>query len=274
MITILDATHEFIHSIPAVNCASGGKRIEHRPIAVERYRVEGLPEGLDALLVSSDLQGMDRADVPVSQRRQVGHVVAEHLEMLCQQDILPTQERCGVVLAGDLYAVPSLDKRGGLGDVLDVWRTFRSAFAWAVGVGGNHDSFDGECDVAALDLLGGCHGLDGSTVELDGLRFGGVSGVIGSSGKPWRRREKEFVRMLDEVLDERPDIVVLHQGPQAPEKPATSGHVAVTERVLRHEAASSALVICGHVHWPAPLERLPNGCTVLNVDHRVVILQR
>lgn len=273
MLTILDATHEFIHSIPAVNCASGGRRVEHRPISVERYGVQGLPAGLDALVITSDLQGMDRADVPVLQRRQVGHVVAEHMEALCKRGVLPCATRCGVILAGDLYAIPSLDKRGGLGDVLDVWRAFRSAFAWAAGVGGNHDSFAGECDVKGLESLGNCYGLDGATTRIDGLHVGGVSGIIGESKRPWRRSEKFFGRELDAVLNRRPELVVLHQGPQRPGHPA-SGHELVTSRLMRHEYTDELLVVCGHVHWSEPLARLPGGCTVLNVDHRVVVLQR
>ncbi len=42
------------------------------------------------------------------------------------------------LLAGDFYTVPALDKRGGTGDVTDVWRAFGECFAW---VAGNHDLF-------------------------------------------------------------------------------------------------------------------------------------
>jgi hypothetical protein len=32
------------------------------------------------------------------------------------------------LLAGDFYTVPALDKRGGTGDVTDVWRAFGRAY--------------------------------------------------------------------------------------------------------------------------------------------------
>ena len=47
----------------------------------------------------------------------------------------------GVLLAGDLYTVPALDRRGGSGDVTAVWRAFGDEFSWVVGVAGNHDTF-------------------------------------------------------------------------------------------------------------------------------------
>ena len=47
----------------------------------------------------------------------------------------------GVLLAGDFYTVPALDRRGGSGDVTAVWKAFGDESSWVVGVPGNHDTF-------------------------------------------------------------------------------------------------------------------------------------
>ena len=243
------------------------------PIPVERYRVKGLPESLDALIVTSDLQGVDRDDVPVSERRLIGHAVAEHLEELCHQGALPAPRRCGVILAGDLYAVPSLDRRGGLGDVCQVWRALRAPFAWAAGVAGNHDAFGSECDLSALEDIAGCYGLDESVIELNGLKIAGISGILGASTKPWRRAPERFERAIAELLDCRPDLLVLHHAPQRPGD-ESSGSAQIAAAIARHEHGAEALIVCGHVHWESPLHKLGSGAWALNVDHRVVVLER
>ncbi len=276
-IAIQEQSHEFIHSIPSVNCAPGGARVQHWPIGVERYRVTGLPESIDALILTSDLQGADRHDVSVLHRRLVGHVVAEHLEMLCHTETLPPAERCGVLLAGDLFAHLSLDKRGGLGDVIPVWKDFASRFKWVTGVAGNHDTFGGDTrSMASLHACDGCYGLDGGVVHLDSLCIGGVSGVVGSSGKPWKRAPKHFESMLHDVLDHGPDILVLHHSPQLVQGEELTGSELVAD-VLSHHATPLSFSVSGHVHWPSSLhikEGKHQTLPLFNVDHRVVVLQR
>lgn len=61
---------------------------------------------------------------------------------------LPPIARMGAILAGDLYSVPEANKRGGYGDVADVWSAFASRFAWVAGVAGNHD------DVSSVPSIG------------------------------------------------------------------------------------------------------------------------
>lgn len=275
-ITLVGMTPEFIHAIPSVNCAPKARGVKHWPISVERYMVEGLPDTLDALILTSDLQGVDRDDVDVSQRRLVGHNVAEHLEELCTRQILPEADRCGVLLAGDLFAIKHLQKRGGLGDVQDVWQAFADRFRWVVGVAGNHDTFADACDLKALEEMDGCHGLDGDVTKLDGVLLGGVSGVIGTTLRPWRRSPEQFSTMLSGVLDASPDIAILHHPPSLPGLPDL-GHDAIAA-CLNERARGLSFVLCGHVHWPAPIRHLEGThqplIPVINVDHRVVILQR
>ena len=273
---LVDTKPEFIHAIPSVNCAPGARGVMRWPIGVERYRVRGLPEAIDALILTSDLQGVDRDDVEVVHRRLVGHSVAEHLEALCARGMLPETKRCGVLLSGDLFAIKSLQKRGGLGDVIPVWQAFADRFRWVAGVAGNHDAFGEVCDLAPLQDLSGCHGLDASMVNLDELTLGGVSGVIGTSPRPWRRSGAQFTRALEEVLDLSPDVVLLHHPPALAGLPA-SGDADITATIEKH-ARGLSFVLCGHVHWPAAVRHLEGAgqplIPIINVDHRVVVLQR
>ncbi|MEZ6040302.1 MAG: hypothetical protein R3C20_07335 [Planctomycetaceae bacterium] len=74
----------------------------------------------------------------------------------------------GVILAGDFYTVPNLDKRGGSGDVTSVWQAFARQFKWVVGVAGNHDIF-GNSEAPAQRISANSHYLDGQRVMLSGL---------------------------------------------------------------------------------------------------------
>jgi len=70
------------------------------------------------------------------------------------------------LLAGDFYTVPALDKRGGTGDVTDVWRAFGECFAW---VAGNHDLF-GDRNIWRPSFVPPLYYLDGETIEVDGIK--------------------------------------------------------------------------------------------------------
>ena len=80
-------------------------------------KVDLLPSPIDALVVASDLQGreteLSSEDGP---RRLLGEVVAEDLAVLSELGKLPSIDRMGVILCGDLFSRPALDRRGGSGD--------------------------------------------------------------------------------------------------------------------------------------------------------------
>lgn len=77
---------------------------------------------------------------------------------------------------------------------------------------------------------------------------------------------------LELVLLERPDVLVLHQGPSIEGVSRKSSESVAG--LLQRASHPPALCVCGHDHWARPLVDLPSGTRVLNVDHRVVILQR
>lgn len=217
----------------------------------------GALRGLAAAVLTADLQGRERG-LP-RPGRLLGVAVAEELARLAQHRQLPPLDQSAVVVAGDLYDHPDLRKRGGTGAVDAVWRALRQRFRHVVGVAGNHDLFDDRSEHAVLD---------GDVQELDGLRIGGVSGIIGRPDRPNRSTEAQFGERLQRVLDHHPDLVVTHLGPDDPAR-GLRGSSAVRE--LLTCASPSAPLVFGHCHWPMPATTL-DGRSLVNVDGRVVVV--
>jgi 3',5'-cyclic-AMP phosphodiesterase len=246
-----------IREVQYLNASSrGGTEVER--LAILRATLAGpLADQLDALIACSDLQGISPG--PGGRSDLLGIHIAEVLEELAFDEMIPRAARTGVLLAGDLYSVPAANKRGGYGDVSDVWVAFAERFAWVAGVAGNHD------DITRVATLGEkCHLLDGTTAALDGLKIGGVGGIIGNPRKPGRRSEEEQLDLIESVGDS--DIVLLHEGPQG--DPRQLGNSSIRKAL---EKVEIAFTICGHNHWSEPLAMHPTG-QILNVDTRVVVL--
>jgi Icc-related predicted phosphoesterase len=221
-----------------------------------------LPEGIDAVVAASDLQGI----VPDPRTRAstlLGVAVAEVLEELGFEGVIPRAMRSGVLLAGDLYSVPDANKRGGFGDVADVWSAFADRFAWVVGVAGNHD------DVSSVARSPDIHVLDTEEATVAGLRVAGVGLITGDPSRHGRREEEEQIARIDLVAEKKPDVLLLHEGPHG-EHEQQPGHDGVRAAVERWGVG---LTVCGHVHWEAPLATC-GGRQILNVDARVVVLVR
>jgi Icc protein len=128
-------------------------------------------------------------------------------------------------------------------------------------VAGNHD------DVTAVAKLGErVHLLDGEVAEVDGLRIGGVGGIIGNPRKPGRRAEADQLRTIEHVIDGGIDVLVVHEGPHGDE--GQRGHPAIRAAI---EAGEVGLTVCGHDHWRTPLASHARG-QILNVDARAVVL--
>jgi hypothetical protein len=114
---VLEHSPEPVAVLAYLNAGPGG-HTEVRGLPITRARVAGLPTALDAVIFTADLQG--RELVPGKGRRGhegprlLGEVVAVHMAQLCEAGLLPPAERTGVILAGDMWAEPGCDKRGGL----------------------------------------------------------------------------------------------------------------------------------------------------------------
>lgn len=260
MLEIVDIEDAAVADLRYLNASPRGKT-EVCHLAVQRARVRGLPEPLDAIIATSDLQGI----VPDPRTREstlLGVAVAELLEELAFDAVLPPAQRTGVIMAGDMYSVPAANERGGFGSVAPVWEAFAGPFAWVAGVAGNHDDVS---DVARDERV---VVLDTDVVTLDGLRFGGVGLISGNPAKKGRRAEDDQLERIALVAREELDVLVLHEGPRGDDQ--QPGHPLVAGLVEKHRVP---LTICGHVHWPAPLARHRHG-QILNVDTRVVVLTR
>lgn len=262
---ILEHCPEPIAVLDYLNAGPGGRR-EVRGLPITRARLAGLPEALDALIFTADLQG--RELVPGKGRhvhegpRLLGEVVAGRVAQMGEAGLIPPPERTGVILAGDLWAEPGSEKRGGLGDVTPVWHAFARYFRWVVGVLGNHDRVPGSPGA-------GCHLLDGKAVSLDGLRVGGVGGIVGSPSKPNRRAPDDFTALMSRALVQSPALMVLHCGPDTEDGQRGDPHV---RQAL--EAYAPPLVVFGHCHWKAPLAELETGAQLCNVDGRLIVATR
>lgn len=242
------------------NAARGGGSVTAH-LAVERARARALPDGLDALVLTGDLQGVV-PDPRGGPNQLLGVAVAEVLEELAFDEVLPPADRIGVILAGDLYSVPDADRRGGHGDVAPVWLAFAERFAWVAGVAGNHD------DIDAVTTGPTVHLLDGDQREVGGIRIGGVGRIIGDPGKRGRRDLDEQLARIA-VAGDGADLLILHEGPPGT-TPDQRGHPAIGAAIAELRVP---LTVCGHDHWAEALATTRHG-QVLNVDARVVVVTR
>lgn len=224
-------------------------------------KIRGLPARSPTLVAMGDLQG--RTGMGSDATTLLGCGVAAELPAIQAAAGLPAPLGCVGLLAGDFYCVPNAAKRGGTGDVTEVWRDLRGRFGSMVGVLGNHDLF-GEA-LSPQPPPADC--LDGKVVEIGGLRIGGVSGIVGSPGRTNRRGPDEFVEVLLGVLAESPHIVVLHAAPQADDGAPGEATLAA----LIKDTGFDGLIVCGHVHWRSRVQRCGQA-TLLNVDGAVVTL--
>lgn len=251
---ILHLNPQPFHQTPFLNAGRNGGTVRER-LPWLRGTVARLPTELDALLVTSDLQGRG---VGIPPQPLLGEVVAAEYIQHCAAWGLPQPGRVGVLLAGDYYAAPAADKRGATGDVFPVWQAFADAFAGVVGVLGNHDM------LSAAPL--GSTLLEAEAVTRWGLCIGGVSGIVGNPRRHARFEWPDYAERVALALADTPDILLLHTPPQVSE--GQRGEEALLPPLTR----PGLLTVCGHVHWEEPLADLPSGAQVLNVDSRVVLL--
>lgn len=243
--------------------------VETASLEILRASVDSLPEGVQGLLATSDLQGVVAPWEYGGETCLLGEYLPEALSAWAGDGRFPNPATLGVVLAGDLYSAPAGNVRGATGDVRSVWAAFAASFSWVVGVAGNHDLFGSERDLRRFTAQPGVHLLDGDSVVVGQTRIGGVGYIIGDPKKPGRRDLDDYMAALDLVLEQRPEVLVLHSGP--PGDRAQRGVAEIRERLLK---APPLLVICGHTDWDYPLYELANGSQILNAHARAVLICR
>lgn len=269
MVQILEFDREPCHRFPFLNAGKGPGAFFRDEVPLHLGVVDRLPAGLQALVATADLQGRELLSNRGSgSPRLLGETLPALLvEELLRRTGVTEPRRVGVLLAGDFYAVPNLDKRGGEGDVTPVWDAFADEFAWVAGVAGNHDLFrDGAHRPRRVGSRQ--HYLDGAVARPESLNIAGLGGIVGNPRKPQRRTEEDYLGALSQLLELSPDILICHDGPDGT---AREQRGMTTARELI-ELVRPMLVVRGHSHWSDPLAELVNGSQVLNVDARVVVL--
>lgn len=228
-------------------------------------RVESLPDGLDAILATGDLQGVVQDENGERSPMLLGEALATEIRLLQLTGALPPKEKLAIVLTGDLQ--PSAD----MDDVRGVWKALGARCRWVAGVAGNHDAFglgnaQGPADFEQSNL----HFFDDRIERVGSLLIGGISGIIGNMREPWVRTEAEFTAAVGRLACQAPALLLMHDGPNVAGS-MLAGWPSVRQ-VL--EAASPCLVCRGHDPWPKPLATLSNGTQVLNVEGRVLVLRQ
>jgi hypothetical protein len=242
-------------------------------LPIFRGQATGLPAKLDAMLVASDLQGMENTDAPGGVARLLGEVLAEEVASLAERGVICPRSRIGVLLGGNIFSAPAADMRNGnaSGDVRAVWRAFSMRFRWVAGVWSNYDTLGAtHHERQAFDEVPDIFVLDGKSATIDGLKVGGVGGIIGDTSKPGRREERDFLRLMRSVLAEKPNVLVLHHGPDA-DRGRLRGNAEIRRMLDR---SGPLLVVCGHFPWSVPLTDIRGGAQVVNTNGRVLILER
>lgn len=257
-------TLDLLDEVDYEDAGVGGGTLKQR-LAVLVGRNVALPPGLDGLVLTSDLQGMEPRSVTESPR-PLGRLVADRLAELSQLQKIPPTHRIGCLLAGDLYSLPDLSRRGASGPVDSIWLDFADRFRWVAGVLGNHDQLErGD----ALEARENIHLLDGEIRDIDGMTIAGVGGIMGRPTRLNRKTPEHFLGLVRACVDRRPDVLVLHEGPSIEEE-GLRGSPEIRKII---EEAKPHAVVFGHCHWPDPVKTIAET-VLLNVDARVVLLLR
>lgn len=267
---IIDLDAEPFHAMRYENVTADGRRVTEI-LPMHRATVDNLPTGLEAIIAVSDLQGVEAVPRDGANPRLLGLAVVEELAALCKGGILPPSHGIGVFLCGDLYSAPG--ERGKSGDSRRVISAFAASFRWTLCVLGNHDRIGdpgSPKDFDAFRREPGIRILHGNAAQVDGLRVGGISGVITKKKRLLRETEESFAAMVRDLAAGGADVLLMHDGPDVPGTPL-KGSPAIRQAL---ETARGLLVVRGHAHWATALAELPGRVQVLSVDQRLVVLQR
>jgi Icc-related predicted phosphoesterase len=245
---------------------NGKPIILHKELPIYLGEFENEKSNVDFLIICSDLQGAIEKD---GEYKLVGEELPEFLKLLIDIEFTEKENpKIGVLLCGDLFT--SLDKRGSSGDVRDVWMKFKDQFRWVVGVAGNHDRFGSDLEKEEFKATENIYLLHKEIKEIDNLRIGGISGIIGRGDKIHRVAEKEYLDNFKKLLKKELDFVILHETPDFPDLEFI-GNPKIRE-VIEKENTSN--ICCGHCHWRKTLIEFENKSVVINVDSKVVILKK
>jgi len=245
---------------------NGKPIILHKELPIYLGEFEHKKSNVDFLIICSDLQGILEKN---GNHKLVGEELPEFLKFLIKIELTTNENpKIGVLICGDLFT--SLDKRGADGDVRSVWLKFKEQFEWVVGVAGNHDRFGNKLEEEEFKSTKNIYLLHKVVKEIDNLKIGGISGVIGRKDKTYRVDEKEYLDNLKKLLKKKLDFVILHETPDFP----SLGFIGNPKIRAAIEEENTSNICCGHCHWEKTLIEFENKSIVMNVDSKVVILKK
>ncbi len=244
----------------------GNRRLVDTLLPIYSGDISGLKTTeVDYLILASDLQGnVFENDEPIL----LGEVLPDYLQLIFETKFPDINlQRVGVILCGDLYA--RLDKRGGLGDVKQVWRNFNQNFSFVAGVSGNHDYYGSPEEFEAFKSEKEIHYLDKQIKNIKGISMGGLSGIIGKPTKHFRNEEASHLKELKKLLAKNPDLILLHEGPSS-SVPPNVGNPKIRELI---EKAKPSVICFGHNQWKDILVERADGGLLVNLDGRCILLR-
>jgi len=258
MLRITRIEDEPFYLLPHRTSGPKGK-IRRNRLPFYRAYATGLPDTMEALVFTSDLQGREVG----GKNRLLGVPVAEALNTMILNNAFPRPS--GMFLCGDLYDYPDCHKLGGTGPVDEVYEAFSEIVPQVLGVMGNHDELERQPGLPPNVGI-----LDGDITTVEELTVGGVSGIVGNPRRHQRRTEEDFLAEVEKVTTRKPDLLLLHQGPEDSE----CGRRGDPDVALSLATGYAGLTVFGHTRWNWPwLITMGNG-QALNVDGRVVVVMR
>jgi len=109
--------------------------------------------------------------------------------------------------------------------------------------------------------------LDGTSSNVNGVRIGGVSGIIGRSDRNQRKSDDEFIKKLGKVTNGKNSLILLHQGPEGTVNNQI-GEALITQHL---ETRGNCIVVFGHCYWSNALVAIGKN-QVLNVNNKLYVV--
>ena len=259
---ITDIEKEPIERISFLTIPQNSLKPSEYSLPIYKGKIKGFSQDINAIVVTSDLQGVV---IQNDENILLGEVLADNLKLIF--DIyFPEIDRKRTIafLCGDLYS--DLIKRGQSGDPIKVWKKFASVFGQTIGIAGNHDKFK---NIEDLYKIRNTKLLINDIFEIEGLKIGGLSGIIGRTDKNFRLQETDYLKALSNLLSKKPNILLTHLSPQILDE-NLQGEENIT-KIL--ENGNITTLFCGHSNWNYnKTYDMKNKTQILNTDTKVFIL--
>lgn len=240
--------------------------MQERFLPIYTAQLEGLNTDLKHLVIASDLQGIVGEG---EDAHQLSIALLDKLLELNEQEALFDVSQTAVILCGDLYA-EAHKRKGVYGDVRYIWQAYNAVFKSVVGVAGNHDAFGSKDDFDAFIKEEGIYFLDNDIINLDGIKVGGLSGMIGKTTKNQRKDKDRFLAQLKALLQSQCDFILLHEGP-AFKAYRKRGNSLITEVIM--DSKLNNRVFFGHRNWGELISTSMGNTSLLNTDAKCLIVR-